>query len=296
VSVLPLSRAESRDHGRRRADEATSAARATSVRGAADGASTSLGTTKLRPIALPTEHGGWGFLLEPLVLAMIVAPSWCGALLCTASICGFLTRQPLKLAMQDLLRRRIYPRTRWCAIFAASYAASAAVAVSAAIAFGGWRIAIPFAIVAPLAIVNIVYDARNKSRAILPEITGPVAMASSAAAIAIAGGERMPVAFALMALIVLRGIPSIFYVRTLIARAHRQIASPIMPVVLHVLALIAALLLWRLDLAPFAAAIALTLLLARAVYGLQHDVPPAKTIGWREVAWGALFVFTTAIG
>jgi len=250
---------------------------------------------QLRPIALPTEHGGWGFLLEPLVLAMIVAPSWCGALLCAASICGFLTRQPLKLAMQDLLRGRMYPRTRWCAIFATSYAAGAAVAVSAAIAFGGWRIAIPFAIVAPLAIVNIVCDARNKSRAILPEITGPIAMASSAAAIAIAGGERMPVAFALMALIVLRGIPSIFYVRTLIARAHRQIASPIMPVVLHVVALIAALLLWRIELAPFAASIVLTLLLARAAYGLQHDVPPAKTIGWREVAWGATFVFFTGI-
>ncbi len=250
---------------------------------------------QLRPIALPTEHGGWGFLLEPLVLAMIVAPSWCGALLCAASICAFLTRQPLKLAMQDLLRRRIYPRTRWCAIFAASYAASAAVAVSAAIAFGGWRIAIPFAIMAPLAIVNIVHDARNRSRAILPEITGPIAMASSAAAIAIAGGERMPIAFALMTLIVLRGIPSIFYVRTLIARAHRQTASPIMPIVLHLIARIAALLRWRLALAPLAAAIMLTLLLGRAAYGLQQEVPPAKTIGWREVAWGAAFVIITAI-
>src|SRR5947209_15528656 len=55
----------------------------------------------LRPLALPTEHGGWGFLLEPLVLAMIVAPSWCGALICAAGVCGLLTRQPLKLAMQD---------------------------------------------------------------------------------------------------------------------------------------------------------------------------------------------------
>src|SRR3954469_15856345 len=102
----------------------------------------SLGTTKVRPIALPAEHGGWGFLLEPLVLAMIVAPSWIGALICVASICGFLTRQPLKLAMQDLVRGKRYPRTKWCAIFASSYAAGAFVAVTAAIAFGGWCIAI----------------------------------------------------------------------------------------------------------------------------------------------------------
>ena len=48
--------------------------------------------------------------------------------------------------------------------------------MSAAIAFGGWHIAIPFAIVAPLAIVNIIYDARNKSRALLPE---PVILADA---------------------------------------------------------------------------------------------------------------------
>jgi len=246
-------------------------------------------TGNLRPIALPSEHGGWGFLLEPLVLAMIVAPSWCGALLCAASICAFLTRQPLKLALQDVVRRRIYPRTRWCAGFAASYAAGAMVAVTAAVAFGGWRIAIPFVVVAPLAIVNIVYDARNKSRALLPEMTGPVAMASSAAAIAIAGGKSMPAAFALMALVVLRGIPSIVYVRTLIARAHGRTASPTASLVLHVVALVAALTL------SFAAGVMLTLLLARAAYGLQHDVPPAKTIGWREVAWGAAYVLVVGM-
>ena len=165
------------------------------VRSVARADETSAPLPNLRPLALPTEHGGWGFLFEPLVLAMIVAPSWCGALICAAAICGFLTRQPLKLAMQDLVRGRRFPRTRWCAIFATSYAAAAALAIGGAIALGGWRIAIPFAIVAPLAIVNIVADARNKSRALLPELTGPVAMASSAAAIALAGGKSTTVAF-----------------------------------------------------------------------------------------------------
>ena len=239
---------------------------------------------QLRPLALPAEHGGWGFLLEPLVLSMIVAPSRCGALICVASICAFLTRQPLKLAMQDLLRGRRYPRTKWCAIFAGSYAAGAFVAVSAAIAFGGWRIAIPFAAVAPLAIVNITYDARNKSRALLPEITGPIAMASSAAAIAIAGGERMAVAFALMALLVLRSVPAVLYVRALLGRTPAAL-----PITLHVIAVGASLL------APLPVTIAFTILLGRALYGLTHDIPPAKTIGWREIAFGALFVVTTGV-
>ena len=74
----------------------------------------------LRPLALPAEHGGWGFLLEPIALGLAVRPSWGGALIAIAFACGFLTRQPLRLAMQDRLRGKSYPRTRWCWTFAAA--------------------------------------------------------------------------------------------------------------------------------------------------------------------------------
>ncbi len=238
----------------------------------------------LRPLALPTEHGGWGFLFEPLILAMIAAPSWCGVLLCAAAICAFLTRQPLKLALQDALKRRVYPRTRWCTMFAISYGTAAFVALAAAIVFGGWRIAIPYAVVAPLAIVNLVYDARNKSRELLPEITGPIAMASSAAAIAIAGGLSLRVAFVLMTLVILRGLPAVIYVRTLLVRAHGRTASNIAPLAMHVAAMMIAAILGH-----FVAVFMLTALLVRALYGLTHPVPPAKKIGWREMGFGAVY-------
>src|SRR6185436_6956547 len=80
----------------------------------------------LRPLALPSEHGGWGFLLEPLVLGLLVRPSLAGSLIALAFVFGFLARHPLKLALQDLLRGKSYPRTRWCWLFACSYAAAGA--------------------------------------------------------------------------------------------------------------------------------------------------------------------------
>src|SRR5215212_11211122 len=86
----------------------------------------------LRPLALPTEHGGWGFLFEPIVLGLAVAPSWSGVLVAIAFIFGFLTRQPLKLALQDALREKWYPRTRWCWMFAIAYAVAALTAIAAA--------------------------------------------------------------------------------------------------------------------------------------------------------------------
>lgn len=244
----------------------------------------------LRPLAFPTEHGGWGFLFEPLVLGLAVAPSWGGGLVATAAIFAFLSRQPLKLAMQDALRGKSYPRTRWCRIFAASYLAGAAIAIAAAIAVSGWNLAIPFAAVAPLAIVTLIFDARNHSRSALPEYFGSIAMASTAAAIPLAAGRSVAAAFAVMALIIARGLPSIVYVRTQIKRAHGRAASSWQATTAHVIAVGVAF-----AIGSYVAAAMAVALLARAAFGLTHPVPPAKILGWREIAWGAITVGVFAL-
>ena len=239
----------------------------------------------LRPLALPTEHGGWGFLFEPLVLAMIVAPSWGGALVAVAFIGGFLTRQPLKLALQDLLRGRSYPRTSWCWTFAASYAAIGLLALSGAIALSGWTLFIPLGLVAPLGLTQIFYDANNRSRALVPERGGTLAMASSAAAIGIAGGLRIVPALALSAVLVARSIPAIFHVRTLIQRSHGQPAGPWLSLASHAVAVALVAMF-----APPLAVVAMLLLFIRAAIGVSRPIPRAKTIGWTEVTWGVVSV------
>lgn len=244
----------------------------------------------LRPLILPTEHGGWGFLFEPLVLGLAVAPSWGGALIAVAAIFAFLSRQPLKLAMQDALRGKSYPRTWWCRAFAMTYLAVAALGIAGALLVSGWKLAIPFGAVAPLALVTLVFDARNRSRALLPEICGSIAMASTAAAIPIAGGRSVAVSFAVMALIIARGLPAIIYVRSLLKRAHGQKASALPALEAHGLAVGIAY-----AIGSYLAAAAAVGLLARAAYGLATPVPPAKTLGWREIAWGAASVIAFAV-
>jgi hypothetical protein len=248
---------------------------------------------------LPTEHGGWGFLLEPLVLGMLVAPSRGGALIASresaliglAALFAFLTRQPLKLAMQDALRHKSYPRTFWCRAFAVGYASLAMIAIALAVAISGWMLTIPFAIVAPLAITALIADARNRSRSLLPELAGSIAIASTAASIALAAGRPFIAAFSLMALIALRGVPSILYVRTLLARAHKQVAGSAPALIAHALAIGIAY-----AIGSRFAVIATLALLARAAWGLTHEVPRAKTVGWREIGWGAVAVALFALG
>ncbi|MCU0465293.1 MAG: YwiC-like family protein [Anaerolineae bacterium] len=62
-------------------------------------------------VALPSEHGGWSFLLEPLVLGLLVAGSPMGWVLAGAALCAFLAHQPLKIVLKDRLKGRRPPRT-----------------------------------------------------------------------------------------------------------------------------------------------------------------------------------------
>jgi len=244
----------------------------------------------LRPLALPSEHGGWGFLLEPLVLGLLVRPSLAGSLIALAFVFGFLARHPLKLALQDLLRGKSYPRTRWCWLFACSYAAAGAGSIAFAVALRGWTIVIPIGLVIPLGIMQLLHDANNRGRALIAELGGAAAMSSSAAAIAIAGGMRILPAFALAGIIVARSIPSIMFVRTLLQRAHGRAAASWPVLALHAIAiLLVALFAHKL------AVIAMALLFARAAWTLARPVPRAKTIGWREIVWGAVTVVLVAV-
>lgn len=239
----------------------------------------------LRPLALPTEHGGWGFLFEPIVLGLAVAPSWGGSLVALAFVFGFLCRQPLRLALQDALRRRAYPRTRWCWSFFAAYALCAGGALAMAVFVSGWTILIPIGVVAPLGVTQILYDARNRGRMLLPELGGAAAMSSSAAAIAVAAGMRIVPALALSGIIVARAIPSIVYVRTLLARSHGRDSASWPSLLLHAVAVVLVALFAK----PLAV-VAMAILFARAAWQLARPVPPAKTIGWTEVVFGTITV------
>ena len=95
----------------------------------------------------------------------------------------------------------------------------------------------------------------------------------------------MKAALTLTALMALRSVPSIVYVRALLGRTSKALA-----VALHAIAFGAG--------AYLGLAGAMTAYLAlfgRAAWGLSHDAPPAKTIGWREIAWGVLTIVLFAL-
>ena len=162
-----------------------------------------------RAVAVPSEHGGWGLTLEPALLGLLVAPSIAGGAIGVAAFLAFLVRTPLKVVLVDRHRHRSSSATD-------SPAASWPVELARARGDGRRRVrgaggewVVPFAVALPLFVVELWYDARSRSRRLVPELCGAVGIAAVVAAIALAGGEGTALAIALWIVLAARAIASV---------------------------------------------------------------------------------------
>jgi len=252
---------------------------------------------RLKSIALPVEHGGWGLLAEPLVLGLIVAPSWAGLGIGLSALFAFLARHPLKIALADRSLGRRTARTAPAERFALGYALLAILALLPATAGAtGWWL--PLALAAPLGLVQFVHDVRNRGRHILPELLGGIALGSVAAAEVRAAGWTMAAALVAWAVMAAKAAVAILYVRARL-RCDRGLEFGRAAVIAtHVLAIAGAALLAAQGRLPWLAAAAFAVLLARAVHGLSrfHRRVRPQAVGFAEMAYGIGFVLATAAG
>jgi len=242
----------------------------------------------LRALALPAEHGGWGFVLEPIVLGLIVSPSRAGFALALAATATFLARHPLRLATGDRLKGRQTTRTGRAVAVAAFYG------LLAALAFGfAWTDAagpafwIPLLAATPLLGAQFGYDVRNRGRDLAPELLGAAAPGSLASAITIVGGGPVGTALVLWPLLALRGVASVLYVRARLRRDRGQPYDARSTWTSHLLALLLAAAFAATGRAPWLAVAAFAGLLARAAFGLKRTrALKPQVLGLRELAYG----------
>lgn len=250
----------------------------------------------LKTVALPSEHGGWGFTLEPILLGLLVAPSWSGLGLGVFALAAFLTRHPLKLWLSDLRRGKRFPRTTLARNFAILYTsltlAGLLLAFFSAKGSFGW----PLLLALPLVGVQLWFYAHNQGRNLLPELAGAVAMGAIASSMVLAAGLEVPQAYGLWGVLAARSVASIYYARAQVRRARGE------PVKLGAvfwaeLLAIAALAFgaWA-GLVSWLSVAALTTLLPLSLYAFRKPPAPAKVVGWTQMALGLLVVLATALG
>ncbi|MCA0454274.1 MAG: YwiC-like family protein [Chloroflexi bacterium] len=252
----------------------------------------------MKSVALPSEHGGWGFLLEPILLGLLVAGTINGVLLALAAFSAFLIHQPFKVAIKDRLKGRRPPRTVWAERFTVGYGLAAGALLLVVALNADRTFFIPLLMALPLLLIQVYFDARNQSRELLPEIGGALALGSIAPAIALLGGWTLEAALVLWVLLACRSVPSILYVRERLKLEHDKPISPYPSLVAHIAAVVVSILLAVSDAAPWLAVLVCGLLLVRSVVGLSRFRKPrqAKHIGMMEMGYGLVTVILIALG
>ena len=252
---------------------------------------------RLRAVALPLEHGGWGLLLEPILLGLLLAPSLAGLFISISATAAFLARHPFKLAMTDRHRQRVTRRTRLAQRLALAYAAGTFLTFALAVQTGGKAFLLPLVLAAPIAIVQLSYDSVGKSRALIAELAGSLSTAALATAIAICGGWPRPMAFVLWALVSARSAPTILYLRARLRLIRHKPASPGIVIGAHFAGVLLAIALAWLAAAPLFTVVAMGILLIRAFVGLQSSKRTTpQRLGVGELAFGVITVAAISIG
>ena len=241
-------------------------------------------TTRFRRVVVPTEHGGWAFLLEPLILGLALAPSAAGVWIAVATCFTFLSHQPTKIWLDDFRRDVDSARTsiaRWTTLVTLSIAASSLIA---AVHLTSSRTAVPLLLAVPLAMLQLNDDLRLKGRSARAELCGGMAMTASAASIALAAGWSALPAAALSLLMLCRVVPTVLYVR---ARLRDENAALALSWSVAALFVVIALTAYRL--VPLAAAAAFAILTIRTMTGVRAAAVRvgAKVIGISELGYGA---------
>ena len=259
-------------------------------------ASTRIPTATVKSLAIPNEHGGWGFTLEPVILGLLVAPSAAGWGLGLMALASFFARHPTKLALSDLRRGHVYPRTKLAASFALLYGGLALLGLAVAWVYGDHAFIRPLLAALPFAGLQILFDALGKGRTLWGELSGALAMGSVATAIILAGGGDARMAWGAWLVLAMRGLVAIRYARAQVRRAYGKPVSKISTFATAVLGVAVLFLGAVWGVSPWLGMWAVLALAVYVVYMLEQPPVTARHVGWSQMFFGWLVAIMTAVG
>lgn len=179
-----------------------------------------------RAVGVPSEHGGWGLTLEPVLLGLLIEPSAAGAFLGLGAVAAFLARTPLKLALVDSRRGRELQRTSMARRVLAAELIVLGVCAVGAVVSGDPKLWLPLLLAGPLVAIELWFDIRSRSRRLVPELAGAIGVSAVAAMIVLAAGETTTLAAALWLILAARVLTAIPFVRDQVIQLHGRPSTP----------------------------------------------------------------------
>ncbi|MFV9672356.1 MAG: YwiC-like family protein [Acidimicrobiia bacterium] len=261
-----------------------------------DGGQSAVGRPRIRSIALPTEHGGWGFTLEPILLGLLVAHSATAWEISAAALGIFLARRPVKIFSTDLVRGRWLPRSTIALVFSLLYGGLALAGTIGAFVTAEGPFWIPVLIALPFALFALRADAHSKNRSLVAELSGSIAMGATVAAITIGSGWDFLPAFGLWFVLAVRDVAAISLVRGQVRRLKGKPSGASTIYAVQVGSVAAVVVAATLGAVPWLSVVAIGLVGLVAVASLNRPPVEARIIGWTQMAVGLMVVLITATG
>lgn len=249
-----------------------------------------------RTVAVPSEHGGWGLTLEPVVLGLLIAPSLVGTMLGVGAFVAFFVRTPLKLVVIDVRRKRWLDRSRLAMKFAIGELVVLAVVASAALWAAGWSWLVPVAIAAPLVGVEFWFDVRSRGRRLVPELCGSVGISSVVAVIVLAGGHSASLAVGAWLILSARAVGTIPFVRVQIGRLRGVSANTKSSDAAQAAAIAIGVVAVVMEHQMMTGLIGLLTVAILQLVWVRKQPLAAKVLGLRQMAIGIALVAVTAVG
>ncbi len=248
----------------------------------------------IKHIAFPEEHGSWGFVLEPQVLALLIAFSFSGLYLALASFFFFLAHQPIKIIVNPKKKKEI---KRKAFVVVTLYLIVALSLLALCFASNSFNNFIPFLIAMGLMISYLFVEILGYSRKLFSELVASSAIDFIAVSILLLGGTDKTLAWSLLVLLLNRAIPTVLFVHERINYVHQRPVNKLAPIVAGVAGLILALVFAYYKWIPFPALLGVAVLFVRLLFGLSDRMmtQSLKKAGIMEFVYGVVFVMITAV-
>jgi hypothetical protein len=155
---------------------------------------------------------------------------------------------------------------------------------------------IPVLVAIPFALVALRADAQSRNRALIPELSGSIAMGATVSAIALGSGWDLGPAFGLWLVLAARDVAAIVLVRGQVRRLKKRPVGAsaiyvVQVVCIGVIAVAAAG-----DIVPWLSVFAVALVGLVSVVSLNRPPVEARVIGWTQMGVGLMVVVLTAAG
>ena len=249
-----------------------------------------------RAVAIPSEHGGWGLTLEPVLLGLLIAPSIAGAALGAAAFLAFLVRTPLKLVAVDVRHDRWLDRSRLALRIALVELLAMVALVTVAVSTAGWTWIVPAMVAAPLVAIESWFDVRSRGRRLVPELCGSIGIASVVAVIVVASGDSATLAAGAWLVLAARAVGAIPFVRAQIVRLRRGTTTTRVSDGAQGVAVLIGVVAVLVDDRMLAGLCGVVVLATLQTFWLRRPPVAAKVLGVRQMLLGLGLVAATAIG